>query len=357
MVPDDFPHAVDEIKGILLFYEDAVVLDRLQASVAGGLITAAGRTTVPRNGTPAEYRLQMKGKDLKVRYPEGWSLHGDAELSVTSANPLAEEGIQAKVSGRLKLNELQYLDDLPVSFSQILRGFFERQRLEVGETDAILSAISLNLAIEAPNAVKMRNNLAQVEGSADLLLGGTVARPTLYGEVELDPGGRLRFNNADYEIERGTLTFANPYTLEPEVDLVAVTEVRAFDITLLLSGTLDRLETSFSSEPPLPDFEVFRMLATGDEQELDDRTTRRLAEGGDDQSSSAATFLYGQAASVIGQRVSSLFGLDKFRIDPLTESGDAISKARITVGKRVSKDLFLTYSVDPSSTEEQRLRI
>ena len=72
---------------------------------------------------------------------------------------------------------------------------------------------------------------------------------------------------------------------------------------------------------------------------------------------SAASFLYGQAASVIGERVSNLFGFDKFRIDPLTGSGDNLSKARVTVGKRLSKDVFVSYSADPSSTEEQRLQI
>ncbi len=76
-----------------------------------------------------------------------------------------------------------------------------------------------------------------------------------------------------------------------------------------------------------------------------------------DASTSAATFLYGQAASVIGQRVNELFGFDKFRIDPLTGSGDQLSKARVTVGKRLSKDVFVTFSADPSSTEDQRLRL
>ena len=38
-------------------------------------------------------------------------------------------------------------------------------------------------------------------------------------------------------------------------------------------------------------------------------------------------------------------------------SGDNLSSARVTVGKRLSKDVFVSYSADPSSTEEQRLQI
>ena len=41
----------------------------------------------------------------------------------------------------------------------------------------------------------------------------------------------------------------------------------------------------------------------------------------------------------------------------LTGSGDNLSSARLTIGKRLSRDLYVTYSVDPASTEEQRLRV
>jgi translocation and assembly module TamB len=48
-----------------------------------------------------------------------------------------------------------------------------------------------------------------------------------------------------------------------------------------------------------------------------------------------------------------LFGLDQFRIVPLTSSTGDLSSARVTVGKQLSRDLFATYSYDPSETEEQ----
>ncbi|MEM6456953.1 MAG: translocation/assembly module TamB domain-containing protein [Acidobacteriota bacterium] len=76
-----------------------------------------------------------------------------------------------------------------------------------------------------------------------------------------------------------------------------------------------------------------------------------------DEGASAAGFLYGQAASIVGDRVNALFGLDTFRIDPLVDGGDAVAKARITVGKRLSRDLTVTYSADPSSTDSQRLQV
>jgi translocation and assembly module TamB len=205
----------------------------------------------------------------------------------------------------------------------------------------------------------VQNDLADLVGSVDLLIRGSIAAPVLYGEVGLERGGTFSFSGTDYQIERGRILFTNPYRLDPEVDLLATARVRDFDVLLALQGTFDRLETRFSSEPPLPDLEVFRLLANGEDaaggsSSFETRPARRVHE---DPSTSAATFLYGQAASVIGKRVNTLFGFDKFRIDPLTGSGDNLSKARVTVGKRLSKDVFLTFSTAASSNETQRLQI
>ena len=69
----------------------------------------------------------------------------------------------------------------------------------------------------------------------------------------------------------------------------------------------------------------------------------------------AESLLYGQAASLLTARVGRLFGFDQLRIEPLT-SGDSVSTARVTVGKRLSRKLYVTYSVDPASTAQQILQ-
>ena len=72
----------------------------------------------------------------------------------------------------------------------------------------------------------------------------------------------------------------------------------------------------------------------------------------------AQSFLAGQAASLVSRRVNSLFGFDRFRIDPqATETGGAVGGVRLTVGKRISRDLFVTYTTNPASSEEYLLRI
>ena len=77
---------------------------------------------------------------------------------------------------------------------------------------------------------------------------GTLAAPVVFGTVEAEPGGTLIYSDNEYEVERFLLTFNNPNRIDPIIDLVARTEVRSYDITLNLSGTLDRLDTRFTSD-------------------------------------------------------------------------------------------------------------
>lgn len=344
------------INGGLRFQGNRLALEGLQADLAGGSTTVSGDVSWAQPGaldsSGLEYRLDLTGQGIELPDLEGWSLRGDVVLALSSQN----EG--HLLSGRADLRQLDYLQDIRFDVAEILRELLRGRQLEVETADNVLAAVQLQVEIQAPNAVKLSNNLAQLEGSADLQLRGNLAQPVLFGELVMNPGGLVVYNSSDYRLRRGRLVFSDPYRLEPEVDLVAATQIRDFDVTLALSGPLDQLEARFSSEPPLPEVEVFRLLAGGDTyvdqtELLPDRTAKLYEE----DENSAATFLYGQAASAIGDRVNSLFGFDKFRIDPLTGSGDNFSKAQLTVGKRLSKDFFVTYSVDPSDSENQKIQV
>ncbi len=339
------------LNGALRFHGDHISLDHLAGNLSGGTAVVTGELRWQEQGPPS-YRLDLDAQGVVLPSVEGWRLSGDAALALRSV----PEG--HLLSGTADLTQLDYREDIRFDFAQIVQELLRGRRLEVETADSFRSSIQLGVRIRADETVSLRNNIAELTGSADLQVRGNLAQPILFGELVMDRGGTMVYNSEDYRLKRGRLVFADPYRLDPEVDLVATTKVRDFDVTLSLSGPLDRLEARFSSEPPLPDVEVLRLLAGGDayvdQTELVPDRSNQLDE---ERENSAATFLYGQAASAIGDRVNTLFGFDKFRIDPLTGSGDNLSTARVTVGKRLSKDVFLTYSVDPSSSDNQRIRV
>lgn len=350
LIGAQLPSSLEEVHGTFLFYPERVVVDEFTAASGGGQLRAGGSVLLGRDDQALSYRLQLSGTELTARYPEGWRLLGDAELQLVSLG----EGRQ--LSGLVTLTSAEYLRDVEIGLNQLLQSFFARQRLEAGETDEVLAETSLNVVVQGPQALRVSNNVASLTGGLELLLRGTLARPQVFGTVELESGGTLLYAGNEYTVERGLLSFVDPNEIDPVIDLVARAELREFDVRLNLSGTLDRLEAGFQADPPLADLEILSLLTTGERMEpgSSGATTARRTVSSE---VGAEEFLYGQAASVVSERVNKLFGLDKFRIDPLTSLSGSLSSARVTVGKRLSRDLFVTYSYDPTETGEQILQI
>jgi autotransporter translocation and assembly factor TamB len=346
----DFPHALENLSATILLYPERAVLDSLTAEFAGGDLRAAGAVdVVDLSEGLFDYRLQAQVADVAVRYPEGFLLRGGGDFSLTS------RAGGRSLTGLVRLTRAFYLQDVPAGLSDLLGAVFERSRLEVAEPDEVLAGTQLNVAVEGRDALRVRNNVADLEGDVDLVIRGSLAQPVIFGQVEIDPGGQVVYADNEYRVERGLLTFANPRRIDPVIDFSATTEVRSYDITLNLTGTLDRLNTTFSSDPPLADLEVVALLTTG--QEI--RGSGRLfaGEGTGAPGAAATQFLYGQAASVISERVNTLFGFDRFRVAPVAATGAGGSSLAFTVGKQISRDLFVTYSRDPSTSELDILQV
>jgi translocation and assembly module TamB len=334
-----FPHALESIAATVFFEPGEVILDSLAAELAGGDVRAQGRIALAvGDAAPAagpDYRFQARARGFTLRWPEGFVLRGGADLSLLSA------GEERQISGVVELDRIFYLQDVTVSLTRLLQEALQRRRLEAGEGDSELASTQLAVAVRGP--LRVRNNIADLDGRAELVVRGTLAAPAVFGQVTMEPGGTVTYADTVYSVERGLLTFSNPLRIDPVIDVVATTEVDDYDVTLQLSGTLDRLDASFTSDPPLADLEVLQLLATGSAPGADSGSGLFPGAGeGNDLQGGAAALLYGQAASLVTERVNTLFGFDRFRVSP--GIGGAVGFA---VGKRLSRDFYITVSNDP----------
>ena len=199
--------------------------------------------------------------------------------------------------------------------------------------------------------------MADLQGDVRLMVRGTMARPVVFGEVEIDSGGSLIFNDNRYQVERGTLTFTNPNRIDPALDLVATTNIQQFNITLHLGGTLERPDVNFSSDANLADLDIVALIA-GEPRPGDELVAPNPADQQVGGTQVAKEFLYGQAAHEISSRVNTLLRFDRFRINPIpAETGQSLAGVSVTVGKRLSKDVFVTYSTEPGSTRQYVVQV
>ncbi len=340
VIVSGFPHALDDLEAVVFVYPDRLVIDTVTGRLAGGTLRASG--DVGLGAKPFEdYELQARIDNVRLRYPEGWTVEADALLTLEPT-----PGGQI-IQGTVNLERAAYLEDLKLSLFELLAGFLRRQRVEVALADSALSAIELNINVSGPGALEINNNVADLDGSVALDVRGTLARPVPVGQVELDPGGQLVYGENEYEVERGLLTFSSLDRIDPEIYLVASSRVREYQITLNLTGTLEKLNATFASDPPLPNLDVIALLTTGEQLQSEAAgASTGVGPGG------AEAFLYNQLGSALSGRVKSLFRFDKFRIDPLAASGGSVDSARVLVGKQISRDLFVTYQTGLSSNDE-----
>jgi len=257
------------------------------------------------------------------------------------------------IQGDVRLERSLYVQDINVDLIELIQGLFQRQRLELAETGAFETTTQLNIGISGPHDVlHVRNNVANLQGDVRLDVRGTLAKPVIFGDVSIDPGGTLVYNDNEYQVQRGALTFSNPNRIDPVIDLVATTEVQGFNITLNLGGTLERPDIHLASDANLADLEIFSLIAGSQRPTESPLAPPTTADQQAPASQLAREFLYGQAASAISKRVGTLFRFDRFRIDPVVQAGQPVSGVGITVGKRLSKDVFITYSTLPTTGQQ-----
>lgn len=347
-----FAQAFEDVEGFLSFNRDRVTLEELRARLGGGTLRANGTLTLPGEDRQLSYRLNLSAQDVSVPFPEGFLSRGDAEIAVIPT----EAGRQ--IVGSVDLERMLYVEDVALELLPLVQRALQRERIEVAETNELLAGTELNLIVRGPDALRVRNNVANLQGDIDLTVRGTLARPVAFGEVAIGEGGTIVFNDTEYEVERGLLTFSNPNRIDPVIDLVADTRIQGFDITLNLGGTFERPDVNFSSDANLADLEIVSLITTGRRPDDDTAPTDLTGEGDDVAAGVVARqFLYGQATSALSKRVGTLFGFDRFRIDPLTEAGQPISGVGVTVGKRLSRDVFVTYASDPTSNRQYVVQV
>ena len=86
------------------------------------------------------------------------------------------------IQGDVQLERSLYVEDINVDLLELIQGLFQRQRLELAETDTFQTTTQLNIGISGPHdALHVRNNVANLQG--DVRLG----RPRHPG-----PAGHLR---------------------------------------------------------------------------------------------------------------------------------------------------------------------
>ena len=337
---EDLPNSLSQLHGTLEFNQNRLEVKSLTAMSGGGLLSVSGYLAY-QHGLYADLALQ--GKSIRIRYPEGVSSAADMNLQL--------QGPQNNLllSGNVMITRFTVSPEM--DFVALASQAGKAQ--PIAPSNAPSNHIRLDVRIQSSPQLNFRNAYAKLAGDVDLRLRGTLATPSLLGRVSITEGSAT-IAGTRYELQRGEITFTNPVRIQPIIDLNATARVEDYDITLGLHGSIDQMNVSYRSDPPLPEADVVALLALGrtqDQQRLYTQQQEQLA-----TNPATDALLGGALNATVSSRVQKLFGAGSVKVDPNYLGVLGNSTTRITVEEQLGRNLTLTYATDVDTTAQQLLQ-
>ncbi|MGB7297084.1 MAG: translocation/assembly module TamB domain-containing protein [Candidatus Aminicenantales bacterium] len=331
------PQAVTDYSGRVNIEGGQFSIRSLKGKLGGGDIQGSGEIIIGREGEVG-INVAIEGKDLILSPFERTRALTDASLRlIKDSKRFVLEGNFGvrRLSWRREIQEKLSFSSQPYPVARRKPGFFDD--------------LSLGLRLKADDNAWMENSLGRLRGRFDLTITGNVKAPIILGTIETISGEAF-FQDRRFQILRGRLGFINPASIEPYLDFRAETFVKDYRVTITLTGLPSQLNPQFSSSPPLPPQDVLALLALGE-------AYRRQYRAETSSQLGTASLLSFTLTEAVQERAEKLFSLDRFRVDPFLLGSSAEMTARLTIGKKVSRDFYVYYSTNLTRQTEEIIRL
>jgi translocation and assembly module TamB len=332
----DLPLGLANGNGTLTLTRDRLNITNFEASVGGGKLTARGGVVYHPS---LQFDVSLAGQGVRLLYPEGVRQELSANLTLTGAAD------QATLRGQVNVDQLSFAPDFDL---QTLSSSFGGGVAEP-PSRGFVSDMRLNIAVRSSQNMNLVSRILSVGGSANLRITGTAAEPVVLGRINLTDG-ELLFQGNRYVLQGGVIDFLNPSRTDPNVNASLTTTIQQYNIGMRFEGPLERMRTSYTSDPALPPADIINLIAFGKTQEAANATatpTNLTAE------QSIASAVSGQVTS----RVEKITGISTLSVDPTLGNSQQNGGATVTVQQRVTSKIFVTFSDDVTSTQRQVIQL
>ena len=318
----DAPVGVEKLNGTMNITNDKVQVANMTAQVGGGQVDIGGAVAYKPS---LQFNLAVKGKAVRIRYPEGLRSVLDTSLAFSGDTQAST------LSGRVLIDSLSFTPDFDLTKfgDQFSTGTTPSQ-------PGFADTVKLAIAIQTPSSLNAVSSQVSIAGQANLQVGGTAGNPVITGRTTIT-SGELFFRNTRYKLERGVITFDDPNQTHPVLNMTVSTIIEQYNLTLNMRGPLDKLTTEYTSDPPLATADIINLVARG-------KTTQEQAAS----SQSTDSMIASQVAGQLSSGIQKLAGISSLQIDPTLGGNSSNPSARVAIQQRVSKNLLFSFSTDVS---------
>jgi translocation and assembly module TamB len=335
----DFPIRLFGMNGEIRLQGERATVQSLRGTSGGGSVIVQGYMAF--GGTPV-FQVSANVDQVRMQYPTDFisQLTGTLRLSGTPES--------SRMDGELVVRQLYTTPDFSV-LGLLSDVGSSAGAPAIGAASPVASKVHLNVQVLSAPTVRLEAQNLRVVADVDLHLQGTLANPVVVGAIHILNGETVLRGNR-YTINRADISMTNPFRTQPMLDLEATTRVQRYDLTLDVTGALDRFKIGYRSDPPLPTADILSLLALGYSRQQGELSTT----GQEHLSSVGASALLSEAlSSQMTGRIQKLFGVSRIKIDPNVGGPENVAGARVTVEQQVTRDLMITYITDTGSSQRR----
>ena len=330
VVTPDAPLGLQNLNGTLDISHDQVNITQLTGEAGGGQISARGII-----GYRPQLRMNvaLQAKSVRIRYQDAIRTVLQSDLNLVGTSEAST------LNGRVLIDSLSFTQnfDLASLAGQVQSG------PESTPSEGMAQNLKLNIAVQTARDLNLTSSAVSLQGQANLRVIGTAADPVIVGRTEFT-GGDIFLMNKRYQIERGIIEFSNPNRTEPVLNVLLTTTINQYNLSLTFLGPLDKMQTNYVSDPPLPTADIINLIARG-------QTTQQAAAA--PSNFGASSLLAQGAASQVSGGIQKLAGLSSLSIDPTLGGNDSNPGARVAMQKRITSSFLFTFATDVTSTQRE----
>jgi len=334
-----FPQALTDYSGIVFIQNNKASIRSLQAKIGGGDVVGSGEIRFGKSGIEF-LDIQAEATKIVLIPLDRTRVAADGSLR------LFKDAARFTLSGDFAVHELLWRRELSEKLTFSPRSYRESK---TKTTKSFFDDLVLDIRVRAADGAVLDNSFGKVQGRFDLSVTGNVHAPVILGDIE-GLRGDVNFQDRKFRVLKARLSFFNPTAVEPYLDFQGETFLKDYRVTFSLSGLVDRLRPEFASSPPLPPEDVLALLALGE-------SFKRTYSYDVSSQLGIGSLLSFQLAEEAKRRAERIFSLDRFRIDPFVLGASTEMTARLTVGKKISRNIIFLYSTNLTSQREEIYRL
>ena len=324
---EQMPLGVEALNATMQISDSGVQITNGAGKLGGGPVTLGGSIVYRPE---LQMNVAVSAHSVRLRYPEGMRTVFGADLTLTGNQQAS------LLQGRVLIDSLSFTSDFDLS--SFMAQFTGTSAPPSGQSMA--DNLKLQIAVQSTSQLNAGTAQLGIEGSANLRVIGTASNPVIIGRADLTSGD-IFFAKNQYHLERGLITFANPNQTEPVLNMLISTTINQYNLNITIRGPIEKLQTNYVSDPPLPPIDIINLIARG-------QTTTEGA-----PATFGASEVLAAGLGQVSNQVTKLTGIAGLQIDPLIGGDNANPSARVGIQKRVTKNFTFTFSTDVTQPQSE----